>query len=133
MTEAIYFVVERRAGRECATLHRDHLQLVGTAVYKLRLDKLPDGARWAAMPLAELYALYCGLRDQGKLPPENLADPPRKSDPARRLLGDYWEPAWVHDRPYPVIALSASEGPPGGQPQVQQPGDGRDVFLKEPQ
>jgi hypothetical protein len=80
------------------------------------------------MPLVELYALYRRLRDAGQLPPPNTADPPRKSEPANSLgLGDYWEPGWVHDRPYPLIASSASENPPGGQPQVQD--DGRGIFL----
>ena len=101
MSERVFFVIEQSHGREYATVHREHLQLTGKAVYTLRLDKLPDGERWAAMPLVELYAQYVKLRDAGKLPPENLADPRPKSEPAKRLLGEYWEPparTW-EDRP----------------------------------
>jgi hypothetical protein len=118
MTEPVYFVVEAHHGREYATVHHEHLQLGDRKlVYTLRLDKLPNPERWTQMPLAELYALYCKLRDAGQLPPPNIADAPKKAEPAKRLLGEYWEPPWVHDRPYPLIAQAPAD-------------DGRVIFLK---
>ncbi len=160
MTEAIFFVVERRAsGGEEAAIYRDVLPkwLKGPKiVYALRLDKLPDGERWAKLPLAQVYAQYCWLRDHGKLPPANLTPPPRKSDGATRLLGDRWKPparAWP-DRPadpFPLpgsIALKPDAGafinteiggstataasdprPPSGMVSQPEEDDGRGIFL----
>ncbi len=104
--EPVYFVVEERAGREYATIQHEHLTPGNKAIYTLRLDRLPDGEAWAKRPLAELYEVYCQLRDAGKLPPPNLADPPRAAEKRGRLLGDWWEPTWVHDKPYPPISAA---------------------------
>ena len=92
--EPLYFVIERGAGgRETPSIVHDilpdHLKRKGSTllVYALRLDRLPGGAEWAQKPLDELYRVYCVLRDTGRLPPPNLADPPRKADAAQRLVG----------------------------------------------
>jgi hypothetical protein len=138
MTEPVYFVVEKKHGREYATVQHEHLQRGGRAVYTLRLDKLPNPERWLAMPLAELYALYCKLRDAGQLPPPNIADAPKKAEPAKRLLGEYWEPPWVHDRPYPLIAAATEPVHHAGCEIMEKlsnrctcgGGDGRGIFLK---
>ena len=121
-TEPVFFVVERTADGEIPSLCYDVLPSrmtrripQGSAeqspmIYVLRLDRLPDAERWQAMSLADLYSRYCELRDAGKLPPSNLHVSMAKSDPARRLLGDYWEP------PVPTWDTTAPfERPPVGK------------------
>jgi hypothetical protein len=112
MSEAIFFVVERRAGREEPAIYHDRLPErltrktkgeVSPIVYALRLDKLPDLdlTKWLAVPLKLLYRNYCALRDAGKLPPSNLADPPREKGEQGVKRGEYWTPpkrGWT-DRP----------------------------------
>ena len=95
LSEPVIFVIERGpGGAEYPAVYRDHLpnwltdkSSVGLMVYALRLDRLPDAEKWIAMSLDELATTYCFLRDRGKLPPPNLADPPRKTDPTRALVG----------------------------------------------
>lgn len=98
MTAAVVFVVERTpGGDEMAAVYRDHLPTRLTSykpkepiivagktlelnpiVYAVRLDKLPNGDELAAKPIDDLYRLYCWMRDDGKLPPPNLAEPPKE-------------------------------------------------------
>ena len=165
MSEAIFFVVERRAGREEPAIYRDRLPErltrktkgeVSPIVYALRLDRLPDLDQWLAAPLKLLYRTYCALRDAGKLPLSNLADPPREKGEQGVLHGAFWEPpkrTWV-DRPadpFPqpgALALkpdagafiepdqiggkpeSAGAATPDPRPSPSEDDDGRGVFLK---
>jgi len=114
MTEPVFFVVERRHGQEEPAIYTDRLPENLTRkipkdsaerhplVYALRLDKMPDLDKWLAAPLKQLYRTYCALRDAGKLPPSNLADPPMKSTGTKGVLrGEFWAPparTW-EDRP----------------------------------
>lgn len=137
MTEPIIFVVERGAGgSETPAVYIDRLPVRLTRkitrlpdgtpaepnpiIYALRLDKLPDAERWLGLPLDRLYRAYLALRDQGKLPPPNLTDPPRPAaSRGNRLLGEQWEPparTWA-DRPADVLPA------PGNlQPKPDAPG-----------
>jgi hypothetical protein len=103
MTDPVFFVVERCAAGETAAVYRDLLPVRLTRkiprddrgqpcelppiIYALRIDRLPDADRWLAMALDELYAQYLWLRDKGKLPTQNLADPPKKGEAAQLLFG----------------------------------------------
>ena len=170
MAEPVFFVVERRAGREEAAIYYDQLPVRLTRkvakeesppiVYALRLDRLPDlAAAWLTTPIAQLYRNYCALRDAGKLPPSNLADPPRAKGEQGVKRGDYWTPparTWAGrpaDRLGAVgfvmvdgVLISERDAPPldprppslpGNQRQApsgagnQQQGedDGRGIFL----
>lgn len=139
--EPVYFVVQRRAGREIPTIIVDQVpaSLKRNIVYQLRLDRLPNADYWLKMTTPELYRTYCYMRDRNSLPVDKPDEKP-KADPARRQLGEYWEPpakTWP-DRPAelwgaaglvvvvdgklvpaaeaPAIAQMASGDPPGGQP-----------------
>lgn len=81
-----------------------------------RLDLVPDAARWLAMPLAELYAIYCRLRDAALLPANNEPIRAPTSNRTMRKLGEWWEPpakTW-DDRqsPNPDWAAIAKTGLP---------------------
>jgi hypothetical protein len=110
--DPITFIVERRHGRESACIIYGSLPEWLTAkgqnrmVYAWRLDKVPDGAALAQKPIAELYAQYVTQRDNGRLPPSNLADPPRPKEEQGSLRGPdtWWRPTplprgddWVPD------------------------------------
>jgi hypothetical protein len=92
-----WFLVRQHNGRESPALYFDFLPADLTRklprderpviIYGLRLDRLPEGERLAAMPLADLYALYQRLKARNKLPPQNFVDPPAKKDAARALIG----------------------------------------------
>ncbi len=105
MSEPVFFVVQRApGGGEFPALFYGHLPATLTRkiprgsselpplVAAWRLDKFADAERWLAMSPSELYAVYCRLRDAGKLPPPNLADPPRVTAPSERKahFGDWW-------------------------------------------
>lgn len=96
MSEPIYFVIERGvSGEEIACIYYD--RLFGSAtrrVYTLRLDKLPSDQQqfWLSKKHAELLDAYRWLRDEGTLPPPNLADPPREKPRQGRELGNWWRP-----------------------------------------
>lgn len=107
MTEPIYFVVERTAGGgEMACIYRDRLPDRLTRkipkgsverplmIYQLRLDRLDPEPRefWLRQDTGRLLAAYRAMRDQGKLPPENIADPPRAKPQSGRQLGEWWTP-----------------------------------------
>src|SRR5262245_42636142 len=86
MSESITLVVERHAGREYAMLLRGPLtgrlaEKGARPVYMLRIDRLgaPERDFWLSKGCAELLAVWRWLRDEGTLPPPNLADPPRKA------------------------------------------------------
>jgi hypothetical protein len=100
MTEPVYFVVTRRNGiEEPALIYgrlpealTGHRAAANGLVWAIRLDKLPHVERHLTASLAELYATFVRLRTAGTLPAPNLAEPARKTPPARRLLGEWWEP-----------------------------------------
>ncbi len=105
MDEAVYFVVEGSPAGETPAVYRDMLPAdlkPPRLIYALRLDKMADADRWIARTTAELYAQFCWLREHGKLPSSNLAEPATKDAAKRgRLLGEWWEPparTW-QDRP----------------------------------
>lgn len=96
MSEPIYLVIERTPSGEVACVYRDRL-MAGTqrrAVYTLRIDKLlPDQQQfWLSKGCTELLDVYRWLREEGTLPPQNLADPPREKPRQGRELGNWWEP-----------------------------------------
>jgi hypothetical protein len=99
--DPITFVIERRHGRESACIIFGPLpewltaKGSGRMVYALRLDKLPNGAALAGKSIDYLQARYIALRDAGKLPPSNLADPPRPKEErneVRRGPTTWWRP-----------------------------------------
>lgn len=80
MTET-HFVVERTPTGEQAVLYYDCLpprlsdknaQRNGL-IYRVRVDTLPQAARWLKMSLAELYQAYCSARDGNTLPKDPIA------------------------------------------------------------
>ena len=75
---ACYFTVERHMGKERPQLYWDELPRapIRNLVYVLRLDTLPNGERMTRAQLSALYAVFCRLREQGKLPPR-WEPPPR--------------------------------------------------------
>jgi len=131
--EPIYLIVERGAGgNETAVIYYDLLPArlrrkipkdprgkptePAPIIYALRLDRLDKTHRnfWLEKSTVELYATYCWLRDEGTLPPANLADPPRTTEARVRKLGDYWaQPAVPWDSsapPNPDYGPITSEG-----------------------
>jgi hypothetical protein len=100
--EPITFVVERRVGGgEVACVYYDRLPERLTrkgqmaVVYQVRLDRLePEHRRfWLSKSTRELLDVYRWLRDEGTLPPPNLADPPRKDTGEKGTLhGEHWQP-----------------------------------------
>lgn len=128
MSEAVYFVIERTEHGQQPAIYYDRLSTrlstykamkdgtgrpivmrdlkgnvidLNPLVYAVRLDRLPNGAELAAKPLPELYAMYRRLCATGKLPPPNLADPPRPKGEQGTLIGEAFEvrnPPW-HDQP----------------------------------
>ena len=103
MSEPVTLVVERRADREYASIVRGPLtgRLAEKGrvrpVYMLRLDRLGETERdfWLSKDCAELLAVYRWLRDEGTLPPPNLADPRQKTEGRKGLLvgpDNWWRP-----------------------------------------
>lgn len=100
--EPITFVVERHHGGESACIIYGPLPSWLTAkgsnrmIYAWRLDRVPEGAALAQKPIAELYAQYVVQRDAGRLPPSNLADPPRQAAGGQKGMErgpeTWWEP-----------------------------------------
>lgn len=65
-----YFIVATRHGREYASISHDELPAkIRNLVYVVRLDVLPNAAELVRASTGQLYAVYCRLRDRGKLPP----------------------------------------------------------------
>ncbi len=146
MPEPVFFVVEKRNGGEGPAIYHDVFRPSRSTVYALRLDKLPDCEKWLACPLDKLYRTYCALRDANRLPPSNLAEPARRSaEPAKRLVGEWWEPPprpWLDTPPEPYpepgTLKAKPEAPayirPAEPPVVVEsappaPTDGREIFL----
>jgi len=79
------FVVERRHGRESPALivgplpERLRAKGANLLVWACRIDKLPSFDVLRHMSIGELYDQYKRLKAKGRLPPSNLADPPRKT------------------------------------------------------
>jgi hypothetical protein len=78
--DAVFFVVERHPLGEQAALFYKRLPTRYTGknaardglVYALRLDTLPDAARWLGLPISRLHNTYRRLRDSNTLPAGNL-------------------------------------------------------------
>lgn len=95
MAEAVYFAVERTPTGERPALYHDHLprRLSATTaqrdglIYVVRMDTLPNGARWCAMSLADLYAAYLVARDGGRLPASNVVVAKPGGGAAERKVG----------------------------------------------
>lgn len=137
MTEPVFFVVERCAAGESAAVYRDLLPVRLTRkiprddrgrpcepppiFYALRLDRLPDADHWLAMPLDELYAKFRWLRDKGKLPTQNLADPPKKGEAARPLFG--------HRENYGLSLAEARPADPYPEPETLIPRPNAGGFI----
>lgn len=76
--EPIYFVVERRHGKEVPSICYERMTSYLTRkvtpfeqspiVYVLRIDKLPNAEWWLLQPLDVLYTYYKALRKANKLP-----------------------------------------------------------------
>lgn len=103
MTEPVTFVVERRNSVESAGIYVDRLPGRLTRkgstllVYALRLDKLPPEQQqfWLSKGCTELLDVYRWLRDEGTLPPANLADPPREDTGEKGVFrgeASWWQP-----------------------------------------
>jgi hypothetical protein len=127
--EPVTFVVERNHGREAASIlygplpERLKAKLDGgqtRLVYAWRLDKLPNGEMLRQMPIADLYEQFTRMRAENKLPPSNLADPPRKTDGGQkgteRGPETWWKPTplprgqdWTPDDPAIVIGFEPEE------------------------
>jgi hypothetical protein len=102
--EPVTFVVERRnGGAESPSIVYGKLPTRLTVkgsqllVYALRLDKLEPEHRqfWLSKPTEEMLEVYRWLRDEGTLPPANLADPPRKNtrdEGTMRGEASWWKP-----------------------------------------
>jgi hypothetical protein len=116
MSEPVTFVVETRHGRESASIVYgqlpEHLRAKGSnqLVWVWRLDKLPNGEALQQMPIGDLYDQFVRMREQGKLPPSNLADPPRKVETGPKVIERgpefWWKPTplprgqdWTPDAP----------------------------------
>lgn len=126
--EPLIYVRERRAGREVSSLIvgklPEHLtRKIGVDpvtklpieprpyVYALRLDKLPNFEELKQLTIAQLDAMYERAKTTGKLPPENLTDPPKTGGGRGRKLGEWWEPpakTW-EDRPADPYPVSEAE------------------------
>ena len=95
VSDAVFFVVERRAGIEHPSIVYDQLPAKFTGqhakrdglVFVLRLDKLSDAEHWLKMTTAQLFATYKKFEAQGCLPTPNIADPPKKAEPAQIVVG----------------------------------------------
>lgn len=113
--EPVIFVVERRPGGargdETPSLFRGPLPEYLTApskqagganrlVYAWRLDRLPNGAALAQMPLGDLFDQWKRLRAEGKLPPSNMADPPRKVEGGQKGI-ERGPETWWKPKPLP--------------------------------
>jgi hypothetical protein len=91
--EPTFLVIERAAeGGEVACIYRDRVFAGARPIYTLRIDRLPPDAQefWMSKSCAELLATYHWLRDEGTLPPSNIADPPKEKRREGRLMGDWW-------------------------------------------
>jgi hypothetical protein len=103
MSEAVYFVIAKRHGVEHAALFHDELprQPIRNLVYVLRLDQLPNSHDLVCASTGQLYAVYCRLRDRGKLPPRWEPPPKPKAAKPERLEGyrEQFVPTWDSDRP----------------------------------
>jgi len=157
MTEPVFFVVERCPGGETAAIYHERLperltrKTATPLVYALRLDRLAGGEHWAKLTMVALYAHYCWLRDAGKLPPANLADPPRAKGEQGVTRGEYWTPparAWPERpadpfpapsdlalKPDAVAFIRSGEHyeraatAPDPRPSPSREDDGRGIFL----
>jgi hypothetical protein len=89
MADAITFVMRPGAGREDAALYHDVLTEAArkSAVYALRIDRLPAGHEWQGKNLGELCKLYARDKAAGTLPPSNVADPPKDKKPTTVAAG----------------------------------------------
>jgi hypothetical protein len=82
MADPIYFVVERRHGKEMPSIIHDVIPKYLTRkvtpfeqspiIYIIRLDTLPNSEWWLSLSLTELYYYYKNLRNQNKLPSSNM-------------------------------------------------------------
>ena len=75
---AAYFTVERIMGREVPVIYWDELPRapIRNLVYIVRLDSFPNSAQLCEASLEQLFAVFCHLRNRGKLPPR--WEPPKK-------------------------------------------------------
>jgi hypothetical protein len=108
--EPIFLVIEHAVGGgETASIYYDLLEPHLTRksakdpkgkpierspiIYILRIDKLdPEKQKfWLGKSSSELLSVYHWLRDEGTLPPSNLADAPKEKPPSGRQLGDWWK------------------------------------------
>jgi hypothetical protein len=98
MTRPAYFVVAKRHGQECPAVYYDELprQPIRNLVFVVRLDQLPNGHDLVRASTGDLYAVYCRLRDRGKLPPRWEPPPKPKAAAAERLVGhrEAFVPSW---------------------------------------
>jgi hypothetical protein len=103
MSEPAYFVVAKRHGVERVAIYHDELPraTIRNMVYVVRLDTLPNGHDLVRAPTGQLYAVYCRLRDRGKLPPRWEPPPKPKAAKAERLIGhrEDFARTWDSDRP----------------------------------
>ena len=113
--EPLFFVIISWQGREYPRLYSGalpewvtgkHAKLDGL-IYALRLDTLADELRWPGENLEQHVETYRRLQAAGQLPVPNLVAPRKKSEGARRKLGEWWEPpapSWdpkAPGEPYP--------------------------------
>lgn len=122
MSEPVYFVVTSRAGLTSAALHHGQLPAWMTGkrakerglVYALRLDVLPNAARWLAMSANDLHRVYLTRKTGSTLPPSNIAPPPAAKVDRKAKVGDYWKPP-------PPTWDSTAPGLPHPQPDAIRP------------
>lgn len=105
--EPVTFVVERRnGGGESPSIVWGPLPVwltdkgANRMVYSYRLDRLPHGAEMAALSPQELYRQFVEQRATGKLPPSNLADPPRAQAGGQKGV-EHGEATWWRPTPLP--------------------------------
>jgi hypothetical protein len=119
--DPITFCVERNNGQEAASIiygplpERLKAKLDGgqtKLIFACRLDKLPNGEMLRQMPIADLYEQFVRMRAQNKLPPSNLADPPKQAAGGQKGMErgpeTWWKPTplprgrdWTPDYPLP--------------------------------
>jgi hypothetical protein len=117
MADPVYFVVERSPEGEQPVIYYDRLpqRLSGKnatrdgLIYAVRMDVLPNAAKWMSMSLAELYRFYCEARDNKTLPPRYVEPMKASSEPAKRLEGQRrqsFERPWADlpAEPFPTVA-----------------------------
>jgi hypothetical protein len=103
MTPPAYFVVAKRHGVECVAIYHQELPRapIRNLVYVVRLDTLPNGHDLVRASTGQLYAVYCRLRDRGKLPPRWEPPPKSQAAKAERLIGhrEGFARTWDSSRP----------------------------------